>query len=343
MRSVLGHDPLIQKVEFMPSINKNVGLTNIVRVWSVQSAPYRKPLPFLSRTARQTQYPGTTGQVGDAMYSQVTAMFSQDVHSLTIATNAARSKLVNKLNEGQIAAIGLTIMDWRTSLNMITGALTSLASKRARARLYYDRKASDIYLEGIFGWLPMISDIYAAVQVLGTTYPVERVKGSGKATNSYTIKSTSTQAAVFTKASVRASAEFKVTNLNLALLNQLGLLNPASIAWDAVPYSFVLNWFLPVGQMLNSLTDFIGFEAQNAYYTAFTVKEASGMVLDTSRLPYKWAPRACSSVTTERKLGLPPYKLPPVSLPSVNLTKALIAFALFDKTREPPLLPRKRR
>lgn len=328
----------------MPSINKTVGLTNTVRVWSTQPAPYKRPLRFYSRTARQTSYPGIPGQiVSDDMYSSVTSTNSRDNHAITIATNAARSKLVYKLNEGESAALGLTILDWRKSLTMIAGALTSLASKRARAKLYYSRKASDIYLEGIFGWVPLITDIYAATKVLETTYPTERLKAKGDATNSYTISSANTRAVVLNKVSVRAAAEFKVTNLNLALLNQLGLLNPASVAWDAVPYSFVVNWFIPVGQMLNSLTDFVGLEAKNAYYTAFSVKEASGSVLDHSRTPPRWSPRACSSVKTERELGLPPYKLPPVSLPTVNLTKALIAFALFDKARESTPPPRIRR
>lgn len=343
MRSVLGHDPLIQKVEFMPSINKTMGLTQVYRNWSTQPAPYRKPLAYHSRTSRQTRYPGASGLVSDSLYAAVTFKNSLEVNALNIANNAARGQLVYHLNEGESAALGLTIADWRKSLDMITGALISLASKRARARLYYSRKASDIYLEGIFGWLPMIMDIFAATKVLATTYPVERLKGKGNASCSYTIQDDSTRGVVYTKTSVRAAASFRVTNLNLALLNQLGLLNPASIAWDKVPYSFVVNWFIPVGQMLNSLTDFIGLDVVDPYYTEFTVKEASGSVLDTRRAPYKWVPRDCSSVTTVRKLGVPPYKLPRVSLPTVNLTKALIAFALFDKVREPTIPPRKRR
>ncbi len=49
----------------------------------------------------------------------------------------------------------------------------------------------------------------------------------------------------------------------LRSLNQLGLLNPASLAWELVPYSFVVDWFLPIGSMLGALSapaglDFVG-------------------------------------------------------------------------------------
>lgn len=268
---------------------------------------------------------------------------SSDQNSLNIASNAARGAMVSKLNEGSSAALGLTIMDWRSSLDMIAGALTSLASKRVRARTYYRKKVSDLYLEGIFGWLPLIEDIYTAYGVLQTTYPVERIKGRGRASNYASHSGGSSVFDTYHKVSVRSAAEFRVNNLNLALLNQLGLLNPASIAWDAVPYSFVLNWFIPVGAMLNSLTDFVGFDVQNGYYTAFQVKEVSGRVLDTSRSPHSWYPRWATSVKVERKLGIPPYNLPKVQLPTVNLTKALIAFSLFDGARESTPPRRKRR
>lgn len=319
---------------FTRSINKTVGLTNTVRMWSVQPAPYKKPLPFYSRTARQTPYPGIPGLVGDHMYSVTTSNDSDDNNSLVIATNAARTKLVDKVNEGQIAALGLTVASWRSSLDMIAGALTSLASKRVRAKRYYSKKTSELYLEGVFGWLPLIDDIWKAYNVLQTTYPTSRVHSSGRASN-FSMKSSSTyRFSVHHKVSVRAAATVRVNNLNLALLNQLGLLNPAAIAWDAVPYSFVLNWFIPVGTMLNSLTDFVGLDVFDEYYTAFRVKETGGSILDTRKRPYVWVPRACSQVSTERKLGIPPYQLPRVQLPTVNLTKALIAFSLFDSARE---------
>jgi hypothetical protein len=36
----------------------------------------------------------------------------------------------------------------------------------------------------------------------------------------------------------------------LSLQRSLGLVNPLEIAWEVVPYSFVVDWFLPVGSYI---------------------------------------------------------------------------------------------
>lgn len=321
-------------------INEVHGLKTVIRSWEVQPAPYTKPLPFMSTIDTQSQYPnGKPGQQYNCtIMGSVKSLTGADQNARTIATNAARAKLVYNLHEGASAALGITIVEWKSSLKMIAGALTSLASKRARAKLYYKRKASDIYLEGVFGWLPMINDIASAWDVLKTTPPTNVIKGSGNAPSAMSyIDMDTAKASLSCEAGCRAAARFTLVNQNVALLNQLGLLNPASVAWDAVPYSFVLNWFLPVGQMLNSLTDFVGYDVSDAYFTTKTTKRADGSVYeripDTSK--YTWYGRYGQRVQVLRKLGLPPYKLPSPALPTISLTKALIAFSLFDQVRDP--------
>lgn len=47
------------------------------------------------------------------------------------------------------------------------------------------------------------------------------------------------------------------------VLNQLGLVNPASLVWELIPYSFVIDWVLPIGPVLSAMTapaglDFVG-------------------------------------------------------------------------------------
>lgn len=36
-------------------------------------------------------------------------------------------------------------------------------------------------------------------------------------------------------------------------LSQLGITNPASLAWELLPYSFVVDWFIPIGSFLERL------------------------------------------------------------------------------------------
>ena len=130
------------------------------------------------------------------------------------------------------------------------------------------RKSARTWLEYTFGWMPLIQDCATAVEVLQQDFnPLQRVKGTSHAVDSFntvgvlpgpgnsnfwhddvsTIKST-------------VSGCVSVTNPNLFLANQLGFVNPAAIAWDVVPFSFVLDWFLPVGKFLNSFTNDFGCE-----------------------------------------------------------------------------------
>ena len=42
--------------------------------------------------------------------------------------------------------------------------------------------------------------------------------------------------------------------------SQIGLTNPALLAWDVLPFSFVVDWFLPLGGYLSSLDSMLGIQ-----------------------------------------------------------------------------------
>lgn len=323
----------------MKSLNKTEGLKQTIRRWNVQKTPYVKPLQFYSSTRRQTQYHGMPlGQiVGDTMASACNALVQPEAGMIDRLIFDARASAVSEAKGGAQASTGVAIAEWKSSLDMIAGALRSLTSKKARAKRYYDRKASEVYLEGVFGWLPLMQDIHNAAKVLSDGMPPSRVRKRMRATTSYKLPAAHTNAYVQVNAGVQIGCTLRIDNPNVALLNNLGLLNPASVAWELVPYSFVLDWFVPVGTYLNSLNDTIGFSVDQAFYTVFTSKSVSGKYYNTLLSKPDWKDRACSCVTVQRWPGLPAMPLPSVSMPQANLGKALTALALFDKTREPPV------
>lgn len=65
---------------------------------------------------------------------------------------------------------------------------------------------------------------------------------------------------------VKLSATFRVVNPTAYYLDRFGLLNPASLAWNLTPWSFVVDWFFNIGDFLSALSlpltcDFIhGYE-----------------------------------------------------------------------------------
>ena len=53
--------------------------------------------------------------------------------------------------------------------------------------------------------------------------------------------------------SCKVSFTYDVPNTFLREFSTLGLTNPAVVAWELVPYSFVLDWLVPIGSWLDLL------------------------------------------------------------------------------------------
>lgn len=51
---------------------------------------------------------------------------------------------------------------------------------------------------------------------------------------------------------VKVCVDVKSDNKTLATVDQLGITNPALVAWELVPYSFVVDWFVPIGDWISA-------------------------------------------------------------------------------------------
>jgi len=51
---------------------------------------------------------------------------------------------------------------------------------------------------------------------------------------------------------------------------QTGFTNPINLAWEILPFSFVVDWFLPIGPYLEAFTAFDGLEFVDGSQTLFT-------------------------------------------------------------------------
>jgi len=49
--------------------------------------------------------------------------------------------------------------------------------------------------------------------------------------------------------------------------NRLGLLNPPALAWELIPFSFVVDWFIPVGKTLEALSARVGLSFIGGFIT----------------------------------------------------------------------------
>lgn len=186
-------------------------------------------------------------------------------------------KVRRKLYKGS-AAFGVTLGSMKQSKEMVeerldtirtkgASAFARLASVERRRGLYHTKTletAASVHLEIIFGWTPLLADIVAgctSVIQLSDVHTfisvAQNATGNVRTGNDH----------YATRSRVAVSTGVRITNPNRWLAERAGLLNPATVAWDLVPWSFVVNMFVNTGQLVQSITDFAGLEFKDMMQT----------------------------------------------------------------------------
>lgn len=263
------------------------------------------------------------------------------------------------------ASLGATFAEGGQSLSMIANrsiqlrnAFTHLrrgrfgdfldtlgVSRRGRKIPPRSRQVSEVALEYSFGWAPLLSDIYTACQVLSSA-PKNRVIRSGS--KSEMTARASYGAANFFNVTLESrllmQAEYRITSPNLDLANRLGLINPVSVLWEVVPFSFLLDYILPVGQFLNNLSNLAGVELVNAFQTRTTVS-TSTKVQQYPDAPFgKVYTTVAKSVRLNRSLGNfspPPLQFVPLRIsPRRAVTSVALLLTTLNSDFSRPFRPR---
>lgn len=131
------------------------------------------------------------------------------------------------------------------------------------------KSAASNWLELQYGWVPLYNDVYGAAAEVERTWLQLQKKPqivSVVATHSladadkfvpyYQLGGAVVQRQYMAKVRVKLSYIIAIQESNF--LGRIGLTNPLSIAWELTPFSFVVDWFLPVGNAINALDATIG-------------------------------------------------------------------------------------
>lgn len=163
----------------------------------------------------------------------------------------------------------------RADLRGFTQALSLSGAQARSAKSMFGRvektaaheRISSHWLEFVYGWRPLLSDAFGAAELLAEKIETEQsfqgrlVASSGQCRTWHKIDS-STGKPLYVgtvDAVTRFTANYRLEGPAQALLAQTGLSNPLLLAWELLPYSFVVDWFLPIGSYLEALTAFDGF------------------------------------------------------------------------------------
>lgn len=186
------------------------------------------------------------------------------------------------------------------------------------------------YLEFHFGWSPLVTDIGNAVEVLQSVWPPMNVTASAKQLKKWRTATSYGYNDYSCTASWRLQTKVEVTNPNYNLANQLGFTNPALVAWELVPFSFVLDWFVNVGDFLSSFTDLSGYSLKDSQRTLFSVTEQTNKpLINYTNHPYRATVGVMRFVYVERIVGAFPNTILRVRDPwSLSPRRGLAAISL---------------
>lgn len=220
------------------------------------------------------------------------------------------------------------------------------------------RDASDRYLEFIFGWQQLLSDAYSAVTEYNIIQDGPPPLLTARTHESFQLEeihaSRDIRMGLYgpnVRVTSKATGEIKIlsrfdtqiSSWNTVIANRLGLLNPALIAWDLVPYSFVFDWFYPVGSYLSAFTADAGLRPLGSSHTIYCTGQISNTleplqydqrtrgIVENSDLPSYAEP----VMVYKRNAGggLPSPVLPspryPTSLSQAITSTALVAQRIF--------------
>jgi len=138
------------------------------------------------------------------------------------------------------------------------------------------------YLEYIYGIKPLVQDIYHIYGLLQTNLKKDQLLSatkSGKISRKDSFHNVDWDVSSQSEYKVRVKLYYKINSSLTSTLSNTGLDNPLSIIWELVPYSFVLDWLVPVGSTLEALSVQLGVD-----FVSGTISRKTSYHADFARL-----------------------------------------------------------
>jgi len=141
----------------------------------------------------------------------------------------------------------------------------------------------------VYGVKPLLSDVVGAAEHLSEflrkVYALKRNGHAKKTIRLETSYDSYNEFGLFsvTKVTrditirVKYSVTYRISDKLDLELSRLGFTNPANVIWELIPFSFVVDWFIKIGDFLNTMNAFRGLKFVSAYRTLF-IKESCTMV-----------------------------------------------------------------
>jgi uncharacterized protein YjiS (DUF1127 family) len=258
--------------------------------WTIITGPYNGALV----------QPTTTGTV--ANISNYAGLAGMDIDGLASAAYGANHTEISAAIAEQATQSMVSLLEAPKTLRMLRDAVRFLRKPLAEAQrdlgltrrqlrepggraAAFDR-ANNAWLAGRYGWRPFVYDVIQHVEALGSSSRKREsvrkrfTEGTGTYSSSSAIGGfhypglglsysyESTWSADWTVSGGQTADFYSgLTEGTLGSLFKYGALNPLTTAWELVPYSFVWDWFVNLGDMLGAMEAFAFAEERIGWTT----------------------------------------------------------------------------
>lgn len=193
-----------------------------------------------------------------------------------VAYNKAYQKLMEDVNSNQ-SQLAATLAEARKSAETVNNRaqwIWSFTNRKANRRNWRNkhRDLAALFIEYRWVYEATVNDIWSAVDFLQRFQPKVEIIGGGRAKDTW-IKSQPYPNPPYYKivdynrydesARCKITSLCQISNPNLFFAQQMGLTNPAGLAWELTKFSWLADWFATLGEVLNSWDDRLGLEFVN--------------------------------------------------------------------------------
>ena len=174
---------------------------------------------------------------------------------------------MNRLNDSKVS-LGEYLAESVKSAEMLAGAGQELLSALLLAKKgqwgaipkkfgWYRDRLSNYYLQYEYGWKPLCSDLHQLLENAqkGLSYPqlLHATKNQDNVLSAkWTHYGLQCEGTMNVKNNCTVYAE--VRRPDLVAAQAYRTINPAALTWNLIPYSFVVDWFMPIGNFLEHLS-----------------------------------------------------------------------------------------
>lgn len=188
---------------------------------------------------------------------------------LILGTAGRIANALRSLRRGNLAGVA-------QALGVTQKSVRSTVGKPSGSRFTPSRALAREWLALQYGWKPLLSDVYGAAESLARLSDERRVRitvsKSGRWFKRHTlhdfwnVPATRIEQGRYTRKYVYV---FSHSSEVLQDLSAFGVTNPASVAWELLPWSFVFDWFIPLGEYIDTWDATLGLTFQKGCRTTF--------------------------------------------------------------------------